>query len=287
MKKFIATVSFSAPIERTIQAIAKAGFDGIELLFQDIENYDGSPAELGNLCTDLGLQVIALQPLRDFEGAPEFTKKIEEAKQAFEIMNDVGTDLTVLCSNVSPDVIFEPNLWIDQLQTLSELAKSMGVRIAFEALSWGTFINKFEAAAAIVQRVDHPSFGLALDSFHTCAVSSDWSRLTTIEPKKIFLTQLADAPQRGGDLLNWSRNHRCFPGDGDFEVSQFADSIATIGYDGPYSFEVFSRELKEQPEGIVASNGMLAFLKLEADLKVLLTKRDFERADQAGWRRGL
>ncbi|HBS27571.1 MAG TPA: hypothetical protein DD827_10720 [Gammaproteobacteria bacterium] len=273
MKKYIATVSFSAPIERTLWSIAKAGFDGVELLFQDIENYDGSPAEVGKLCTDLGLQVIALQPLRDFEGAPKFAEKIEEAKRAFEVMNDVGTDLTVLCSNVSPDIIYEPDLWIDQLQTLSELAQSMGVRIAFEALSWGTFINKFEAAAAVVQRVDHPSFGLALDSFHTCAVSSNWSRLANIEPKKIFLTQLADAPKRGGDLLSWSRNHRCFPGDGDFEVSRFADTISAMGYDGPYSFEVFSRELKEQPEGIVASNGMLAFLKLEEDLKVLLARR--------------
>lgn len=278
MKKFIATVSFSAPVEETIRAIAKAGFDGVELLFQDVERFDRSPIELGKLCADLGLDVVALQPLRDVEGSPQFDAKLEEAKRAFEVMNDVGTDLTVLCSNVSPDLIFEPNLWIDHLRQISELAQGMGTRIAFEALSWATFINRFEAAAAIVHRVDHPSFGLALDSFHTYALTNDCSRLTTIGLEKIFLTQLADAPQLGGDLLNWSRNHRCFPGDGEFDVSQFVRRIAERGYTGPYSFEVFSRSLKSLPADIVASNGMSAFVKMEETLERDLAYQQMPKA---------
>jgi len=283
MKKFIATVSFSAPIEETLIAISDAGFDGVELLFQDIEQCDGSPKKLGELCVQLGLDVVALQPLRDFEGSPQFEDKLEEAKRAFETMNQVGTDLTVLCSNVSPDLVFEPNLWIDHLQVLSELAEKMEARIAFEALSWGTFINRFEAASAIVNRVDHPAFGLALDSFHTYALTNDCSRLSELAPHKIFLTQLADAPKLGGDLLNWSRHHRCFPGNGEFDVNHFIGRVSRLGYEGPYSLEVFSRSLRAQPAVTVANNGMAAFNKLEdAVHRTTVRMKDEQRLLSAG-----
>ena len=267
MKKFIATVSFSAPIEETLIAISDAGFDGVELLFQDIEQCDGGPKKLGEHCARLGLDVVALQPLRNFEGSPQFEDKLEDAKRAFETMNQVGTDLTILCSNVSPDLVFDPNLWIDHLQILSDLAQSMEARIAFEALAWGTFINRFEAASAIVNHVDHPAFGLALDSFHIYALTNDCSRLSELAPQKIFITQIADAPKLGGDLLNWSRHHRCFPGNGEFDLNHFVGQVSGVGYEGPYSLEVFSRSLRAQPADTVANKGMAAFYKLEENAR--------------------
>lgn len=138
MQKNIATVSYNAPIKETLKSIAKAGFDGVELIFSDVEHFDGSISEFKKLCDDLGLSIIALQPLRDFEGAANWSEKIEEAKRAFDIMNQIDTDLTVLCSNVETHSKFEPSLWIHQLRHLSDVATEFGVRIGYEALSWGT-----------------------------------------------------------------------------------------------------------------------------------------------------
>lgn len=260
MEKIIATVSFSAPIERTLESIARAGFTGVELLFNDLEQFSGTNLQFKQLCEDLGLKIVALQPMRSFEGTRNWAKKMDEAKSAFQSMNEIGVDLTVLCSNVSADCRFEPSLWVHQLRELSELASEYGVRIGYEALSWGTFINRFEAAASIVNRVDHHAFGITLDSFHTFALSNDITNLQNLDASKVFLVQLADAKRLGLDLLSWSRNHRCFPGLGDFEVASFLSSIIRTGYVGPFSLEVFSKKLRESDPLEVAK---MAFNALE------------------------
>jgi 4-hydroxyphenylpyruvate dioxygenase len=269
MEKNIATVSYGSPIEESLSSIAAAKFDGVELLFSDVQEFDGTPTQFKARCDDLGLKIVALQPLRSFEGSPNWSQKIEEAKRAFEVMNAIGTDCTVLCSNVDPDCKFEPSLWIHQLRHLSDLAAEYGIRIGYEALSWGTFINRFEAANSIVERVAHDNFGLTLDSFHTFAIANDISRMEQIDPQKIFLVQLADSKRKGMDLLTWSRNHRSFPGSGDFDVSCFVHKLGAIGYRGPYSLEVFSKKLREQDPKVVSKNAYESLLQLENSIQLI------------------
>jgi len=50
--------------------------------------------------------------------------------------------------------------------------------------------------------------------------------------RKIFLVQLADAPQLGLDILSWSRHFRCFPGQGDLPVPDFMESVIATAMRG-------------------------------------------------------
>ena len=263
MKMNIATVSYSGNLEKTLESVAKAGYSGVELLFDDLDRYNGRAKSIGKLCRDLGLNVVALQPLRSYEGALNWQKKMDSAKYAFELMAEVQTDLTVLCSNTHADLEFEPSRWVDQLNELAESARDAEVRIGYEALAWGTFVNRFEAAWSLVRKVDHPSFGIVLDSFHTFSISNEIENLDLINPSKIFLVQLADANRMGLDLISWSRKHRKFPGYGQFRIPEFVARLQNIGYDGPYSFEVFSEELRAMPIETVSTEGF-AFRLIQA-----------------------
>ena len=49
MKTSIATVSISGNLKEKLEAIAAAGYDGIEIFEQDFIAYDGSPRDVGNM----------------------------------------------------------------------------------------------------------------------------------------------------------------------------------------------------------------------------------------------
>ena len=68
---------------------------------------------------------------------------------------------------------------------------------------------------------------------------------------RIFFLQLADAPVLGMDVLQWSRHHRCFPGQGGFDLAAFMGHVQAAGYDGPWSLEVFNDHFRQaEPERI-------------------------------------
>src|SRR6478609_5742692 len=68
MKTSIATVSISGELPEKLEAIARAGFDGVEIFENDFLAFDGSPADVGRMARDLGLEITLFQPFRDFEG---------------------------------------------------------------------------------------------------------------------------------------------------------------------------------------------------------------------------
>ena len=71
MKTSIATVCLSGGLSEKLQAIAAAGFRGVEIFENDLLSYNGTPADVVKEMADLGLKAITFQPFRDFEGMPE------------------------------------------------------------------------------------------------------------------------------------------------------------------------------------------------------------------------
>ena len=68
MKTSIATVSLSGDLREKLDAISKAGFDGIEIFEQDFISFDLNPTDVKNMVSDHGLEITLFQPFRDFEG---------------------------------------------------------------------------------------------------------------------------------------------------------------------------------------------------------------------------
>ncbi|WP_340146600.1 sugar phosphate isomerase/epimerase family protein [Halomonas sp. PA16-9] len=99
----IATVCLSGDLRTKLEAIARAGFDGVEIFENDLLSFDGSPQEVRALCERLGLKIVAFQPFRDFEAMPEpqRSRNLKRAERKFELMEQLGTDFLLVCSNVS------------------------------------------------------------------------------------------------------------------------------------------------------------------------------------------
>ena len=250
MRKAIATVSMSGTLREKLEAIAAARFDGFELFEPDLINYNGTPAEVGAIAADLGLACELYQPFRDFEGSPDavFQRNLDRAERKFDVMEAVGAQLMLVCSNTQPNVLPEEERAAEQLHQLAERAARRNLRIGFEALAWGRRTNLFSQAWAIVQRANHPHLGLILDSFHTLSLRDDPSGIAKIPGDKIFFVQLADAPLLVMDVLQWARHYRNFPGQGQFDLENFFELVLLAGYTGPLSLEVFNDSVPRDAE---------------------------------------
>ena len=246
MKTSIATVSISGDLREKLAAIAAAGFDGVEIFESDFLAFDGSPAEVGRLVRDHGLEITVFQPFRDFEGMPEpqRARTFDRAERKFDLMQELGTDLILICSNVSPLALGGIDRAAEDFRELGERAAKRGLRVGYEALAWGRHINDHRDAWETVRRADHPNIGLILDSFHTLARKIDVGSIRAIPGDRIFLVQLADAPLIDMDLLYWSRHFRNMPGQGDLPVVDFMRAVAATGYAGPLSLEIFNDQFR-------------------------------------------
>lgn len=260
----IATVSLSGDLAEKLQAIAAAGYDAVEVFENDFLTFDGSPRDVGRMIADLGLTISAFQPFRDFEGMPEplRTRIFARAERKFAIMNELGAELMLICSNVSPQALGGIDRAAADLRELGELAGRFGVRVGYEALAWGRHVNDYRDAWEIVRRAGHERIGLILDSFHTLARKSPVEPIASIPGDRIFLVQLADAPKLDMDVLSWSRHFRCFPGQGDLAVADFVRAVEATGYSGPLSHEIFNDQFRAGSARRLATDGMRSLIAL-------------------------
>ncbi len=189
MKTSIATVSITGTLPEKLEAIAAAGFDGVEIFENDFI-YDGSPREIGQMCADLGIDITLFQPFRDFEGCRGACGRKLRAGRT-QVRPDAGT------GHRSGAGLFDgPRRGSAgstvRRRTCAEWARGRraGLRVGYEALAWGRHVNDHRDAWEIVRRADHPTVGLILDSFHTLVASS-------------IPTRSATFPATGSSSCNW------------------------------------------------------------------------------------
>ncbi|SDL54869.1 4-hydroxyphenylpyruvate dioxygenase [Arthrobacter sp. ov407] len=265
MRTGIATVCLAGTLREKMQACAVAGFDGIEIFEQDLVTSPLSPEDVRKLAADLGLTLDLYQPFRDFDSVPEdlLAANLRRADAKFRLMSRLGMDTMLLCSNVGTATIDDDELRATQLSRLAHLAGDHGVKVAYEALAWGKYVNDYEHAHRLVDTVDHPNLGTCLDSFHILSRDWDTAPIEAFNPEKIFFVQVADAPKLSMDVLSWSRHYRVFPGEGQFELATFMGHVVRAGYAGPVSLEVFNDVFRQSDVERTAVDAMRSLIWLE------------------------
>jgi 4-hydroxyphenylpyruvate dioxygenase len=267
LRKCIATVALSGTLRDKLEACASVGFDGVEIMESDLLTFEGSAADVRKICDDLGLTVEIYQPFRDFESMPDpqRARNLDRAERKFDVMQALGTDLVLVCSNTQAAAIDDDSRAAADLAEMADRAARRGLRVGYEALSWARHVNHWGQAWRVVQQAAHPALGLIVDSFHTLSLGDDPSGIAQVPAEKLFFVQLADAPLLSMDVLSWSRHFRNFPGQGDLDVTGFMRTVLASGYRGPLSLEVFNDDFRAAPARFVARDGLRSLILTEAD----------------------
>jgi 4-hydroxyphenylpyruvate dioxygenase len=280
MQLAIATVCLSGALEEKLQAVAAAGFKSVEIFEADLLSASGTAQDVRRMCADLGLSIACFQPFRDFEGMPpdKRARTFARAERKFDLMAELGTDLMLICSNIAPDALPGLDRAADDFADLGGIAQKRGLRVAFEALSWGRHVNDYRDSWEVVRQAAHPAVGLALDSFHICARRTELKSIRNIPGDRIFLVQLADAPMLDMDFITWGRHFRSFPGQGEMPVLEFAQALQATRFDGLLSLEIFNDQFRAGSARHVAVDGHRALINL-MDRTAVATGRTFRGVD--------
>jgi sugar phosphate isomerase/epimerase len=264
------TITLAGPLEAKLAAIREAGFTQVMLKASDIVGHPGGTDAAVRAIKGSGLRVTGFQVLRDFEGLSGHLQgyKIDIAKAMLEMAREVGAPLLLACSSTSTHASTDPDVIAKDLRKLAMLAVPLGLKVAYEGLSWGRTINEFTTAWEVVCRADAPNLGLGFDSFHAFATSTSLDTLEQLDPDKIFLVQLADFMWQEirsvEERISTARHFRVFPGEGvhSVQVAELVQRLAAMGYRGDYSFEVFNDDYQQLPLPMVAQRARRSALWL-------------------------
>lgn len=264
MRQCIATVSLGGTLTEKLKAIAAAGFDGIELLDDDLRHSEMKPAEVALRCRDLGLSIELYQPFRQAEGVSE--REFADVRIRFirdlEIIKALGADSILVVSNTSPNADPCEEVSAEQLHILADLGAAQGVSVKFEALAWGTHISTATSSWNVVNQADHPNLSVVIDTFHSLAREEGPEHWSQIPTGTIGFVQISDAPLMPLSAKEWSRNYRCFPSEGDFDLVKSLQAIQACGYQGPLSLEVFNPGYRQRSPAEIAQRGADALQQL-------------------------
>ena len=255
------TITLAGPLEAKLRVIAEAGFTQVMLNAGDVVGHPGGEEAAVRAVHDSGLRVTGFQVLRDFEGLSGHLHayKLDVAKAMLQICRALGSSVLLACSSTSAHATGDRAALTRDLQKLALLAVPFGIRIAYEALSWGRHVNLMTQAWEIVRDADRSNLGLCVDSYHVLAHGTGPGALDAIDPRKVFLVQLSDflwqETRSPEDRMETARHYRVFPGEGVHspDVVALVRKLDDAGYRGDYSYEVFNDDYKQLPLPMVAA----------------------------------
>jgi sugar phosphate isomerase/epimerase len=247
-----ATLGFQCPIEKSIDAIAAAGFGGIAPWRREIEGQNISA--IAKRIRDAGLKVTGYcrstyLPSLTREG---LQTNIESNRRALDDAAVLGANSFVMVVGGLPegsrDIAAARAHVVEGTAQLLEYGKSVGVRIALEPLhpvytAERSCLTLLSEALDMCQQIEGsapaPSLGVCLDVYHIWwdpNLKRDIARAGLA--KRIFGFHVCDWLVPTADVLN----DRGMMGDGVIDIAAIRADVEKAGYQGLIEVEIFSEQ---------------------------------------------
>ena len=268
------TITMAGSLEAKLAAMKRSGFSQVMLMARDLVTHPGGVDAAVQAVQDSGLRPTGFQVLRDFEGLSGHlhSYKVDIAKSMLQMCAATGSKVLLACSSTSRHATQDLDAIAADLKKLAMLAVPLGIKVAYEGLSWGRTVNEFTTAWDVVCRADCPNLGIGIDSFHIFAANTALDDIEELDPEKIFLVQLSDFMWQETptfeERMTTARTFRVFPGEGvhSEQLAQLVMRLDRIGYRGDYSFEVFNDDYQQLPLDVVAERARRSAMWLHQDV---------------------
>ena len=232
-------------LETLAPKVAGMGFDWIEIPLEGLDDLEPSRGKA--IVRDHGLGVstcAAMGPDRDLvhpdpaiqqngmayiRGCIDITGRLGATNLVGPIYSAVGRTWQATPDERARDI----DLLVKNLGALARYAGDHGVVICIEPLNRfeTSLINLATQAIEVVDRVDHPSCKIMLDTFHM-----------NVEEKSLGNAIRAAGPRL--HHLHACENDRGAPGSGNVTWQDVKQGLHDIGYDGPVVIESFTAKVK-------------------------------------------
>lgn len=249
-----------AALADKIRVAAEAGYDGIELWINDLEEYEaagGSLEDLGAEIRGRGLFIPNIIGLWSCMPATkeEWEQSLPATRERMRRSSEVGSlHVAAIPAPDRPD--FDIKWGADRYRDLLKIGREeFNISVAFEFVGFLKGIHRLGQAAAIALDADDAHACLVADTFHLYRGGSGFEGIRHLNGDFIAVFHWNDVPanpprEELGD------EHRIYPGDGILPLKRALQLLAAINYRGPLSLEMFNREHWAQDPALVAKTGI-------------------------------
>jgi D-psicose/D-tagatose/L-ribulose 3-epimerase len=211
---------------RIVPRAATLGFDQLELPFERMGGWD--PRGAAELLAEHGLAATVCSPMPPAHGARDHLRACVDAARALRAPVVSGP----LYGEAPGRRRALPRLAL-QLRELAAYADHVAVTLAIEPVNRyeSALVNTAEQALELVELVDSPNCGVALDTFHMNIEERDPAAAIRAAGERLvhFHACANDRGAPGSDHVYWSA---------------IAEALCDVGYSGPLTIEAF--ELPEE-----------------------------------------
>lgn len=244
-------VYFGEEVAKSIERLAKFGYDAIELIGEP-DAYDTK--RVRNLVNDYGIEVSSICSIYNQErdlAHPDPNKRrqaIEYVKRVADMSAEVGAPVMIVAPTANGKTASLANFddevkWaIEGIREGAEYAAKLNVNLCIEA--WNRYetymLNRLDQAVEMWKEVNLPNVGIMGDVFHM-----------NIEEENI-----AEAIRQSGDALihvHLADSNRKAPGLGHVDFAPVLQALKDIDYKGYLSFEILPAAA--DPFGVMRKGG--------------------------------
>lgn len=244
-----------------IQVAAKAGYDGIEIWLNDVEEYlksGGKLDELRRVLSSEGLKVESAIAFANWivDDDAARAKGLEVAKRDMEVVRLLGGRRIAAPPAGATD---KPGLDLraaaDRYRKLLEIGSQFEVAPQLEVWGFSKNLHKLSEVLFVAAEAAHPDACILPDVYHLYKGGNSFSSLPLLSGTKIHVFHMNDYPaDPPRETINDS--HRVYPTDGIAPLSYILQQLRASGFQGVLSLELFNPEYWKQDAAEVALTGL-------------------------------
>lgn len=226
-------------LRRLVPQVAEMGYDVVEIPVESPGQFDIGLAKQLAADAGVGLSVCAvIGGGRDLLLDDEVDAGLDYLRACIDVAQELGSPAVAgpfysavgRCWSMSAaERDREIGRLAERLHDLGDYGAERGVELGIEPLNRfeTSFMNTTAQTLELVERVDHPGVGLALDMFHLGIEEKNLGDAIRLAEGRIKHVQVAE-------------NDRGTPGTGQLDWDGVARALQDVGYDGRVVIETFS-----------------------------------------------
>lgn len=253
----------SSSLTDKINAIAKAGFDSIEMWIKDVDGQN--QLLIKKQIEDSGLKVtefVKLEGWFEDDWSLMNTKHnhasiIGECKRRMEIAKDFGAEFIVAFPSRTDRGFFKSvEYGRDSYYELLCIGQEIGICPTLEFIGQSGQINSLNSTLDFIYGIDHPLAKIIIDSFHLWRSKGRLEDIYKVNKDMISLLHISDASTKY-KVDEYKDRHRVMPGDGIIDLVGFIRAARKIGFDGCVSLGCYNHDNWTRNPYDVAKEGMI------------------------------
>lgn len=248
-------------IEKEVELVAKAGYQGIEVWVPVLNEYKKSGKsikDLGKKIKDSGLQV------QDAIGFAQWihedqqirTKALEQAKEEMDMLVQLGCHrIAAPPAGATDKEAPSYDAVAERFRNLVEIGVQHGVIPQLELWGFSKTLYKLSQLMYVAAQCGHPQTRLLTDVYHLFKGGSDLDAMKLIAPESIEIFHMNDY-LASSDRATITDADRIYPGDGATPMSKILQDLARHRDKVILSLELFNPQYYKLDAATVINTGL-------------------------------